>query len=268
MLEDRLRRLGAAGVPIRRAAPLDPTPRVSRRERRRRAQGGAARDLAQATAVGVPPRAPAAPRRRLEDQSQAHAAAVARGGPACPAAQAQAPAARELDRPAERLRPSGQITCGRWTSSSIRPPTGGTSSSCCTSWMSSRGRHWRSSVAGASTPTRPSRYSTGSSSSVAPPAFIRCDNGPELTTNALRDWCRFSLAGSAYIEPGSPWQNPYVESFGSRIRDELLAVELFSCLAEAQVLVEDWRRDYRGRDGHCWPPPAQIPACASNALGS
>jgi putative transposase len=76
------------------------------------------------------------------------------------------------------------------------------------------------------------------------PAFIRCDNGPELTANALRDWCRFSRAGSSYIEPGSPWQNPYVESFGSRLRDELLAVELFSCLAEAQVLIEDWRQDY------------------------
>ena len=75
------------------------------------------------------------------------------------------------------------------------------------------------------------------------PGFIRCDNGPELTANALRDWCRFSQAGSAYIEPGSPWQNPYVESFGSRIRDELLAVELFSCLAEAQVVIEDWRVD-------------------------
>jgi transposase InsO family protein len=49
------------------------------------------------------------------------------------------------------------------------------------------------------------------------PAFIRCDNGPELTANALRDWCRFARAGSAYIEPGSPWQNPYVESFGSRM---------------------------------------------------
>lgn len=76
------------------------------------------------------------------------------------------------------------------------------------------------------------------------PRFVRCDNGPELTANALRDWCRFSRAGSAYIEPGSPWQNPYVESFGSRIRDELLGVELFSCLAEAQVLIEDWRIDY------------------------
>jgi putative transposase len=82
------------------------------------------------------------------------------------------------------------------------------------------------------------------------PGFIRCDNGPELTANALRDWCRFSQAGSAYIEPGSPWQNPYVESFGSRIRDELLAVELFSCLAEAKVLIEDWRQDYNQRRPH------------------
>jgi len=82
------------------------------------------------------------------------------------------------------------------------------------------------------------------------PAFIRCDNGPELTANALRDWCHFSGAGSAYIEPGSPWQNPYVESFGSRIRDELLSVEQFSCLAEAKVMVEDWREDYNERRPH------------------
>ena len=82
------------------------------------------------------------------------------------------------------------------------------------------------------------------------PEHVRCDNGPELTANALRDWCRFSGAGSAYIEPGSPWQNPYVESFGSRIRDELLAVEQFSCLTEAQVMVEDWREDYNERRPH------------------
>ena len=82
------------------------------------------------------------------------------------------------------------------------------------------------------------------------PAFIRCDNGPELTANALRDWCRFAKAGSAYIEPGSPWQNAYVESFGSRIRDELLAVEQFSCLAEAKVMVADWREDYNERRPH------------------
>jgi putative transposase len=82
------------------------------------------------------------------------------------------------------------------------------------------------------------------------PQNIRCDNGPELTANALRDWCRFSRAGSAYIEPGSPWQNPYVESFGSRIRDELLGVELFETLAEAQVLIEDWRIDYNFNRPH------------------
>ena len=82
------------------------------------------------------------------------------------------------------------------------------------------------------------------------PTFLRCDNGPEMTANALRDWCRFSKAGSAYIEPGSPWQNPFVESFGGRVRDELLSVELFSCLAEARVLIEDWRVDYNHHRPH------------------
>jgi putative transposase len=82
------------------------------------------------------------------------------------------------------------------------------------------------------------------------PEFIRCDNGPELTANALKDWCRFSHTGTAYIEPGSPWQNPYVESFNSRVRDELLAVELFSCLTEAKVMVADWRDDYNEQRPH------------------
>ena len=82
------------------------------------------------------------------------------------------------------------------------------------------------------------------------PGHIRCDNGPELTANALRDWCRFSGAGSAYIDPGSPWQNPYVESFGSRVRDELLSGELFETLIEAQVMVADWRHDYNERRPH------------------
>lgn len=76
------------------------------------------------------------------------------------------------------------------------------------------------------------------------PAYIRCDNGPELTANALRDWCRFSGTGTSYIEPGSPWQNPWVESYGSRMRDELLAIEVFDSLLEAQVLVADWREEY------------------------
>ena len=82
------------------------------------------------------------------------------------------------------------------------------------------------------------------------PEHIRCDNGPELTAGALRDWCRFSKARSAYIEPGSPWQNPYVVSFGSRVRHELLASELFETLAEAQVMVADWRTDYNTNRPH------------------
>jgi hypothetical protein len=76
------------------------------------------------------------------------------------------------------------------------------------------------------------------------PQFVRCDHGPEMTFNALRDWCRFSRTGVAFIEPGSPWENPFVESFNSRVRDELLSVEVFTCLAEAKVMVEDFRQDY------------------------
>ena len=83
-----------------------------------------------------------------------------------------------------------------------------------------------------------------------PPEFVRCDNGPEMTANALKDWCRFSGTSSSYIDPGSPWQNPYVGPFGSRVRDELLAVEQFSCLAEAKVLIEDYRQDYNEHRHH------------------
>jgi len=82
------------------------------------------------------------------------------------------------------------------------------------------------------------------------PVHIRCDNGPELTAHALRDWCRFATVATSYIEPGSPWQNPFVESFNARVRDELLNVEEFSCLAEAQVLTADWQRDYDAEHPH------------------
>jgi putative transposase len=62
------------------------------------------------------------------------------------------------------------------------------------------------------------------------PELLRCDNGPEMTAHVLRDWCQLSKTGTAFIEPGSPWQNPFVESIHSRVRDELLDVEEFSCL--------------------------------------
>lgn len=82
------------------------------------------------------------------------------------------------------------------------------------------------------------------------PANLRADNGPELTAAVLREWCRQGGTDTAYIEPGSPWQNAYVESFNSRLRDELLNVEVFTCLAEAKVLAEDWRTDYNANHPH------------------
>jgi len=77
-----------------------------------------------------------------------------------------------------------------------------------------------------------------------PPDFLRADNGPELIANALRDWCRYSRIGINYIEPGSPWENAYVESFNGRARDELLNIEEFGSLIEAKVVVEAWRIEY------------------------
>jgi putative transposase len=76
------------------------------------------------------------------------------------------------------------------------------------------------------------------------PAHLRMDNGPELVAWALRDWCRLAGTGTIYIEPGSPWENPYVESFNGRARDELLNVEEFGSVLEAQVVVEAWRIEY------------------------
>lgn len=78
----------------------------------------------------------------------------------------------------------------------------------------------------------------------AAPRFVRMDNGTEMTSNAVADWCRFSPTGIAFIEPGSPWQNAYVESFTGRLRDELLAVEIFHTLLEAKVMAEDYRQHY------------------------
>ena len=89
------------------------------------------------------------------------------------------------------------------------------------------------------------------------------DNGPELTANALRDWCRFGNTGTAYIEPGSPWENPFVESFAARVRDEVLAVEAFHSLPEAKIVIEDWRNTYNTRRPHSslgWRTPAAYAA--------
>ncbi len=92
-----------------------------------------------------------------------------------------------------------------------------------------------------------------------PPAYVRSDNGPEFIALALRDWIAAVGAKTAYIEPGSPWENGYCESFNSKLRDELLNGEVFFSLAEAQVLIEAWRRHYNGVRPHSslgYRPPA------------
>lgn len=76
------------------------------------------------------------------------------------------------------------------------------------------------------------------------PVFIRMDNGPEMTCHAIAEWCRFRSTGSAFIEPGAPWQNAFVESFNGKLCDELLAIEEFHTLLEAKVMAEDYRQHF------------------------
>jgi transposase InsO family protein len=91
------------------------------------------------------------------------------------------------------------------------------------------------------------------------PAHIRSDNGPEFVAEAVRGWIEGIGAKTAYIEPGSPWENGYIESFNGKLRDELLDCEVFNTLAEAQVLIERWRRHYNTVRPHSalgYRPPA------------
>ena len=82
------------------------------------------------------------------------------------------------------------------------------------------------------------------------PKYIRSDNGPEFIAKAVREWLARSAVKTLYIEPGSPWENAYSESFNSRLRDECLDRELFESLPEARVIVEDYRLDYNHRRPH------------------
>jgi len=76
------------------------------------------------------------------------------------------------------------------------------------------------------------------------PEHIRSDNGPEFTAKAVRKWLNRLGVKTLFIEPGSPWENGYIESFNGKLRDELLDREIFTTLDEARVLIEQWRREY------------------------
>jgi putative transposase len=91
------------------------------------------------------------------------------------------------------------------------------------------------------------------------PAYIRSDNGPEFIAIALRKWIADVGTQTAYIEPGSPWENGYCESFNSKLRDELLNGEIFYSLQEAKVIIENWRNHYNTARPHSslgYRPPA------------
>jgi putative transposase len=91
------------------------------------------------------------------------------------------------------------------------------------------------------------------------PSYIRSDNGTKFTAQAVRAWLGRLGVKTLYIERGSPWENGYVESFIGKMRDELLNGELFSCLAEAKVLVEQWRKTHNHVRPHSalgYRPPA------------
>lgn len=91
------------------------------------------------------------------------------------------------------------------------------------------------------------------------PEHIRSDNGPEFTAQAVREWLGRIGVKTLFIEPGSPWENGYVESFNGKLRDELLDREIFYTLKEAEVLIEGWRKQYNRVRPHSslgYRPPA------------
>jgi putative transposase len=82
------------------------------------------------------------------------------------------------------------------------------------------------------------------------PAHIRSDNGPEMTARVVRDWLAQIGSKTLFIEPGSPWENGYCESFNGKLRDELLNGEIFYSLKEARIVIERWRRHYNRASQH------------------
>jgi len=93
------------------------------------------------------------------------------------------------------------------------------------------------------------------------PGFIRCDNGPEFIAQATQQFLATATIETLFIDPGSPWQNGYCESFNGRFRDELLNLEAFASTLEARVLSENWRRDYNERRPHgalAYQTPQQV----------
>ncbi len=91
------------------------------------------------------------------------------------------------------------------------------------------------------------------------PEHIRSDNGPEFTAKAVRNWLNDLEVTTLFIEPGSSWENGYIELFNGKLRDELLDREISTTLTEAKILIEEWRKEYNQVRPHSalnYRPPA------------
>jgi transposase InsO family protein len=91
------------------------------------------------------------------------------------------------------------------------------------------------------------------------PDFIRSDNGPEFVAESIRGWLQRVGVKTVFIEPGSPWENGYIESFNGKFRDELLNGEIFDTVLEARIITERWRQIYNKIKPHSslgYRPPA------------
>jgi putative transposase len=101
------------------------------------------------------------------------------------------------------------------------------------------------------------------------PTHLRSDNGSEMTAHVVRQWLKSVGVNTLYIEPGSPWENGYCESFNGKLRDELLNGEIFYSLKEAQVIIEQWRNHYNQIRPHSslgYRPPAPLTTSARPLL--
>ena len=112
------------------------------------------------------------------------------------------------------------------------------------------------------------------------PAYLRSDNGGEFTATAVREWLGKLEVGTLYIEPGSPWENGYGESFNGKVRDEFLNLEQFDTVLETRVLADRFKKHYNTARPHSsldyrppapeafapWPPSTQVPAAGSERL--
>jgi transposase InsO family protein len=103
------------------------------------------------------------------------------------------------------------------------------------------------------------------------PDYLRYDNGSEFTAEMVREWLQRLGVKTLFIEPGSPWENGYIESFNGKLRDELLNGEIFDTILEARVITEQWRKQYntiRPHSSLAYRPPAPevyIPRQVANA---